>query len=137
MRHRHIYICLKNLYGVEIQYLDKYFGTILVSEQEILLYNFFRPRAITRVTKSSWFSWDFPNYSTEYPTSWETILSQANQDDQSPWVLQKLFLEPAFKWVLLLEEYIIEVDISLKNESEIHFPSEQLFCTQHILIPRE
>lgn len=29
------------------------------------------------------------------------------------------------------------MDISLKNESEIHFPSEQLFCTQHILIPRE
>ena len=62
-------------------YLNKCFGTILVSEQEILLCNFFRPPAVIRVTKSSWFSWDFPNYSTEYPTSWETFLSQTNQDD--------------------------------------------------------
>ena len=64
-----------------MQYLDKYFGTILVPEQENLLCNFFRLPAIIRVTKLSWFSWDFPNYSTEYPTSWETFLFQANQDD--------------------------------------------------------
>lgn len=88
----------ENLYGVDTQCSTKYSDTILVPEQGLFLCNFVEPPAIIRVTNTPWFSWDFPNSRIEYSISWEMFLPQANQDDQSPLVLQKLFPDIARRW---------------------------------------
>lgn len=79
MRHRPINMP-KQIYMELIQCLNKHFGTILAPEKELLFCNFVKPPAV-RVTKLSWFSWGFPHSGIEYPTSWETFLSQENLDD--------------------------------------------------------